>query len=345
MKTIFLTSLVAAVFASSSAMAQRFQQEALLIFEDNKFEKIWIADANKAKFLYFTTVNGIDKSTMLISKPVSIWLMEPAGYTEAMELYQGRKYEEARSKFAEVREEYIKLRTMPDNHSALAAFYEMECLRKLGKLDDLAKAQELFVPDDRNSMTRANQLAQMELYTLWEAARTKDWSRLELLCIEKLDTKMSGYQRAQVGYCLGLALEGQQKVIPAINAYNIAMTADTGTSERLTQMATENALRLYGTDPAVQQAIRLYGTPDEEPNSLGSQRLAEAASLAALYEMTLGGGKPLAAEAKDLLKYLPDAPAKPKAAPAEKKEDKKSDPKKPAPKKAAPKKPAPKKDK
>ncbi|MFC7339120.1 hypothetical protein ACFQY0_18145 [Haloferula chungangensis] len=331
MKTIFLTTLVAAVCASSAALAQRFQQEALLIFEDEKFEKVWIADANKAKFLYYTTINGVDQSTMLVSKPRSIWLMEPAEYTEAMELYQARKYEEARSKFAAVRESYIKLRTLPDNHSALAAFYEMECLRKLGKLDELAKVQELFVPDDRNSLTRENQLAQLDLYTLWDAARTKDWARLELLCIEKLDTKMPGYQRAQVGYCLGLALEGQQKVIPAINAYNIAMTADTGTSEILTQKAAENALRLYGTDPAVQQAIRLYGTPDEEPNSLGSQRLGEAASLAALFEMTLGGGKPLSAEAKALLKYLPDAPAKPKAAPAE--DAKKEDAKKPAPKK------------
>lgn len=334
MKTIFLTTLVAAAFASSSAVAQRFQQEAMLILADNKFETVWIADANKSKFLYYSTVNGVDQNTMLISKPVSVWLMEPAEYTEAMELYQGRKYEEARGKFASVREAYIKLRTMPDNHSALAAFYEMECLRKLGKLDELAKAQELFVPDDRNSLTRKNQLAQLDLYTLWDAARTKDWARLELLCIEKLETKMPGYQRAQVGYCLGLALEGQQKVFPAINAYNIAMTADTGTSETLTQKAAENALRLYGTDPAVQQAIRLYGTPDEEPESLGSQRLEEAASLAALYEMTLGGGKPLTEEAKDFLKYLPEEAAKPEAAPAEKKEDaKKADAKKPADKK------------
>ena len=317
----------------------RFQQEALLIFEDNKFEKVWIANANKAKFLYYTTVAGVDENTMLISKPVSVWLMEPEEYTEAMELFQARKYEEARAKFAAIRKEYISLRTLPDNHSALAAYFEMECLRKLGKLDELAKAQELFVPDDRNSLTRDSQLAQLELYNLWGAVQTKDSARLELLCLEKLDTKMPGYQRAQVGYCLGLSLEGQQKVIPAINAYNIAMTADTGTSETITQTAAENALRLYAADPAVQQAIRLWGTPDEEPNSLGSQRLGEAASLAALYEMSLGGGKALSEEAKGLLKYLPDASAAPK--PAAKEEEKKEEAKPEAKKPAG--KPAPKK--
>ncbi|MEP4077496.1 hypothetical protein [Haloferula sp.] len=347
MKTVFLTSLAAAVLASSSAMAQRFQQEAMLIFPDNKFETVWIADANKAKFLYYETVNGVDQSTMLNSKPVSIWLIEPPEYSEAMELFQGRKYEEARGKFASVREAYIKLRTLPDNHSSLAAYYTMECLRKLGKLDELAKAQESFVPDDRNSLTRAHQLKQMELYTFWDAVRTKDWSRLELLCNEELKNAMPGNQRAQVGYCLGLALEGQQRSIPAINAYNIAMTADTGTSEVITQKAAENALRLYSADPLVQQAIRLFGTPDEEPNSLGSQRLAEAASVAALYELTLGGGKALSEESKSLLKYLAEAPAKPKAAPAKKEEAKpgakKPAPKKPAAKKPAAKKPAPKK--
>ena len=348
MKTVFLTTLVAAVFASSSVMAQRFQQEAMLIFPDNKFETVWIGGANKTKFLYFDTVKGLDQNTMLISKPVSVWLIEPPDFSEAMELFQGRKYEEARGKFAAVREAYIKLRTLPDNHSTLSAFYEMECLRKLGMLDDLAKAQELFVPDDRSNLTREHQIKQMELYAMWDAARTKDWSRLELVCIEKLETKMPGYQRAQVGYCLGLALEGQQKTIPAINAYNIAMTADTGASEVITRKAAQNALSLYAADPAVEQAIRLFGTPDEEPNSLGSQRLGEAASLAALYELTLGNGKPLSKESKALLKYLPEASTKSSPAPVEdekrnpkpgaKKDSKKPDAKKPAAKEPAAKK-------
>lgn len=325
MKTIFLTTLVAAVFVSSSAMAQRFQQEALLVFEDNKFERVWIADANKAKFLYYSTIKGVDQNTMSIVKPVSIWLIEPPEYTEAMELFQARKYEEARSKFAAVRGSYIKLRTLPDNHSALAAIFEMECLRKLGKLDELAKAQETFVPDDRNSLTRDYQLSQLELYGLWDAARTKDWARLELLCNEKLEASMPGYQRAQVGYCLGLALEGQQRTIAAINAYNIAMTADTASSEVLARKAAENSLRLYAADPAVQQAIRLWGTPDEEPNSLGSQRLGEAASLAALYELTLGDGNPLPEESKALLKYASEASTASKPKPAEEEEKKESE--------------------
>lgn len=330
MKTVFLTTLVAAVFASSSAMAQRFQQEAVLIFDANRVETVWVADASKAKFLYYETIAGVDEKTMRISEPASIWLIEPPAYNEATELYQARKYEEARSKFAAVRETYIKLRTLPDNHSSLAAFFEMECLRKLGLLDELAKAQEGFLPDDRNSLTREFQLNQLELYTMWDAVRTKDWPRLELICNERLALNMPGYQRAQVGYCLGLALEGQERPIEAIDAYNIAMTADTGASEVITQLAAANSIRLYAADPEVRKAMRLFGTPDEKPNSLGAQRLSEGASLAALYELTLGNGVALPAESKVLLKYHSEATAASSPEPeeteeepeAEKKEDK-----------------------
>lgn len=307
MKSIIAPAFAALLLAATSATAQegRFQQEALIIKNPSEFEQVWIADANKTHFIYYATERGVDTVRKLISGVGSVWLMEPAAYTEAMELYQGRSYEEASKKFAEVRETYKKLQTLPNNHSSLAAYYEMECLRKLNKLDDLKAVQEKFLPVDRESLTRPHQLQQMELYTLWDAVRTKDWARLEILSNEKLEEKMPGGLRAQVGYMLGLALEGQDKGIPAINAYNIGMTADTGASEVITAQSALNALRLYQKDESVQQAIRLHGTPDEDDQSSGALRLEEAASLAALFELTLGGGQALPADFKTLLKYLP----------------------------------------
>lgn len=301
---VFAAALVAGV--SANAQEGRFQQEALLIQSPSEFRQVWIADANKTHFIYYDTQRGVDTVKKLISAAGSIWLMEPAEYTEAMELFQGQKYEEARTKFAEVREKYKKLQTLPNNHSSLSAYYELECLRKLQLLDELKEVQDKFLPVDRESLTRPHQLAQIELYTLWDAVRTKDWSRLEILAKEKLEEKMTGSQRAQLGYMLGLALEGQDKGIPAINAYNIGMTSDTGASEVITAKSALNALRLYKADELVQQAIRLHGTPDEDDQSAGALRLEEAASLAALYELTLGGGEALPGEYKTLLQYLPE---------------------------------------
>jgi hypothetical protein len=311
MKTTLFAVTLAALAAPLVAQ-ERFQQEALLIYDDAKFERVWILSAGKNAIRYVDQERSVSPKQKRISEMEAIWLMEPAEYTEAMELYQGRNYEEARGKFAAVRARCEPLQSLPDNHSSLAALYEMECLRKLNRLDDLEKAQETFLPVDRESLTRDHHKSQLELYSMWDAVRTKEWPRLELICVDKLGQEMPGYQRAQVGYCLGLALEGQDKSIPAINAYNIAMTADTGASEILTRKSALNALRLYAADDGVKLAIELHGTPDENPQSSGAARLAEAASLASLYELTLGGDNPLPTEYQEFLKYLaetPDAPA------------------------------------
>lgn len=303
----FATALVSLITSASAFAQDRVQQEAFLIFGATEISRVWILNATKTAFAYVETEVSVDVKQMRIREPETIWLIEPADYTEAMELYQGRNYAEAAERFGAVREKYNRLHTLPDNHSSLAAFYQMECFRKLGQLDDLKKAQEKFLPDDRESLSRDHQRRQLELYAMWEAVRAKDWPRLETICRERLEEKMPGYQRAQLGYCLGLALEGQNKTIPAINAYAIGMTADTGASEEITREGALNALRLYKGDEAVKLAIDLHGTADENPRSTGALRLAEAASLASLYELTLGGGTPLPAELKTLVKYLPQA--------------------------------------
>ena len=118
---------------------------------------------------------------------------------------------------------------------------------------------------------------------------------------------MPTYQRAQVGYCHGLALEGLEKPIQALNAYAIAITADYGASNELAEQAALNSLRLYTKDPEVQLAIKLWGTEDEDPHSSGRFRLEEAAALADTYEQVLGGGKALPSEYKALLKYKADS--------------------------------------
>src|SRR5690606_33937986 len=133
-------------------------------------------------------------------------------------------------------------------------------------LDALVKGLEGF---DASALTRENDRRQVELYAMWEAAQAKSWDRLERICRERIEQRLPGYQRAQVGYCLGLALEAKGEIIPAIQAYNIAMTADSGASAALARSAAVGALRLYKKDPEVETAMKLWGTKDENANSLG----------------------------------------------------------------------------
>lgn len=318
----FLPYLALPLFASTAAFSQQAQQaEAFLIYEEGDVERVWIVASTATAFRYKTSEQSVDTKDAKIDDVQSIYILEPPALSEAIELYQGRKYEEAREKLAAVKLAFKGIEELPDNPSTTAGYLELECFRKSGDLDGLAKALETY---DKAALTREHQLRQIELYAMWDAVRTKDWTRLESICRERLKERMPGFQRAQVGYCLGLALDSQDKLIPAINAYNIAMTADTGASEDITRAAALNSLRLYQKDPEVQTAIKLWGTPDEVVGSTGHQRLLEAAALAELFELSLGGGTPLPAEFKDLLKYVKKsetaaAPEAKEPAPKEKK--------------------------
>ena len=59
------------------------------------------------------------------------------------------------------------------------------------------------------------------------------------------------------------------------------------------------------TAAEVQTAIKVWGTKDENKNAKGYSDLLEAASIAHLFELSLGGGAPLPSEFKALLKYKP----------------------------------------
>lgn len=220
----------------------------------------------------------------------------PAGpaFTAAIDLYQGRKYLEAKAAFANIGKARDK------ETAAFAAFYEMECLRKLGDLDGLALAVSNFVKSPALGGDRQRQL---EIDALWEAARTKSWDRLDLLAKARLHERLPGDQRAQVAYCHGQALEHLARPLEALSAYNTALTADSGASEEIARQAALGVLRIHLADAEVQAALTGSATPDGIRENPGFSRLKEAAAVASLFELTLGAGMPLPAEFKEFLKH------------------------------------------
>ena len=215
-------------------------------------------------------------------------------FTAAIDLYQGRKYLEAQAAFAEI----TQRPKVERETGLLAAFYEMECLRKLGDLDGLAKALGKLVGDPALG---GHRLRQLEIDAVWDVVRTKSWDRVEQLAKQQLHQHLPGDQRAQVAYCHGLALENRTKPLEALNAYNIAMTADAGASEELARQAALGVLRIHLADPEVQAA--LTGPPEVIRESPGFPRLKEAAAVAAMFELTLGAGTPLPSEFAVFLKH------------------------------------------
>lgn len=240
--------------------------------------------------------NGEPAVVIPRNTPAATALPESSALAAALDLYQGRKYQEAKAAFQAVK----TASSSPGNVTVFAAFYEMECLRKLGDLEGLAKAHQDF---ERNSMLGGMRLRQLEIHDLWDAVRLKDWSRVDQRTKDYNDLCLPGDQRAQVAYCEGLALENSGHAAAALNAYNTAMTADAGTSEEITRQSALNVLRIHCMDPEVQAAMASWGTPEEDRGSQGFSRLQEAAAVAGLYELSLGANAPLPEEFRELLKY------------------------------------------
>lgn len=309
MKTIrFTAALLLALPIAAFAQKEPFQAPALLIDEGGAVDRAWIVAATKAAIRYRETAVAVDTVDAKVADYKSIFFFEPSDYTEAMDLYQARKYTEAKAKFAQVKERYKPVYPLENSPGALAAFYEMECMRKLDDLEGLAAALQQF---DKAPLTRENQLRQVELYVMWDAVRAKSWERLGKLAKERAESRMPGDQRAQVAYCHGLALENLQKPDEALMAYQTAMTADAGASEDVAGKAALRVMAILTSDAEVKRAMREWDSPAASKGGVGYAKLTQAAAVAGLYEMTFGAGTPLPKEFQDLPKYRPKEEPKP----------------------------------
>lgn len=273
---------------------------AILVKEDEA-EKVYIDAASATNIQYKTRPESIDFLRVARGALVSVFFYEPPLFKEAIHLYKNRDYPAAQAKFAECREAYKKIDDLPGNYSTLAGFYEIQCARKLGDLEGMAQLMDNFRP---GALVREEHKNQMEVLTLWDAVRTKSWRRIIGDTPDMLaQNKWTGTQRAQIYYCLGLAYEGSEEPILALNAFNGAFTADYLASEELATKAALNCLRIIKGHEEVQLAMKLFGTEDEDKNTTGYLLLQEGVALCKLWDKALGAGKALPPELKALSKF------------------------------------------
>ncbi|MDA7888229.1 hypothetical protein N9A86_02450 [Akkermansiaceae bacterium] len=329
MKTIVTSALVLAASLTSAFGQAEKEPFALMIKGDEAF-KGWIVAATDKALRYKETENSTVYRDLKLST-AKVYFLEPAEFTEAIELYKSRNYAEAKDKFAACAKIYKKVEEIKGNYSVLATFYQMECLRKL---EDLAQLGPMIGGLNVDLLPREEHRTQVKIYSVfWEAVRTKSWSRLDAIASDPdwKNKKLSGGLRAQISYCHGLALEGIDKPVQALTAYNHAFVSDFAASEEISRKAALNCLRIIDNEESVKLAKKLYNTEDHNPDSTGSFLIKEGIALIKLWDKTLGNGATLPANYKGLLKFPPKAKT-PAAAPAKKEAEKpaKKDAKKPA---------------
>ena len=319
MKKIVTTALVLAS-SLGSAFAQNEKEPRALMFEGDDVLKGWIVAANDKVVRYKETENSTVYRDLRLST-AKVYFLEPPEFTEAMELFKSRNYAEAKDKFEACAKIYKKVDEIKGNYSTLSSFFQMECLRKL---EELAQLSPLIESLNFELLGRAEHHTQVKIYSVfWEAVRTKSWSRLDAIASdpEWRNLKVSGGLRAQMSYCHGLALEGIDKPIQALTAYNHAFVSDFAASEEITRKAALNCLRIIDNHDSVKLAKKLYNTEDHNPDSTGAFLIKEGIALIKLWDKTLGNGATLPANYKGLLRFPPKG--KPQVAPKTTKEDKK----------------------
>ncbi|MES2474433.1 MAG: hypothetical protein V4640_01540 [Verrucomicrobiota bacterium] len=274
------------VSLAHAAPIAEFETPATLVAADGSTRAIELISAKGNSIRY--RVDGALRDVE-IQEGVAVSVPEPAEFSAGMDLYQGRNYQEARRRFAEVKKKYRPIAGMMDSLSTLAAFYEMECLRKVGDLAGLAEALKEF---SKGPLSRDYQNRQLELYVLWDAVRIKDWEKVLTLAASRAGMRLPGDQRAQVACCEGFALEGLGRPDEALLSYQMAITADAGASEEITRQAALRILAIYAKDGEVTAALTGKGSGP----AAGQVKLAQARAIVGLFELSFGNGTPLPAE-------------------------------------------------
>lgn len=264
---------------------------------------VWLRAATPTAIGYtFNQGDAVDQMERKSMAEVdSLFIYDPKDYLDALDLFEGRKYAQARQAFAKVKEKYKPFAGVENNPSTMAGFHELECLRKLMDLDGLRLALQTYQKD---ALTLKTPLTQIEIYLLWDAVRAKTYEKALELAAKYDETRLPGNQRAQVAYCRGRALEGLDRPYQEVlQAYQTAIVADAGASEVVTRDAALRSLEILHRDQELKDAIKAYEASDGEDLIKGYTKVLEGAGLASMFELQLGAGEPLPGKYRYLLKY------------------------------------------
>ena len=279
---------------------------ARLFSKDGSNIDVLIIHHKKGEVLYHLTKVDLNKKKIKASSLDGIYFYEPKVYTKAMKLFVERKYSEAKKLFAKCEQDFKNVASAKGNYATLAGFYKLECNRLMFDFATLNSEQEKF---GSKALAAESHTQQLELNSLWQAVRLKDWERLDKLGQKWGERSLRGDQLVQVAYCHALAKEqlagkDPEKIREAILLYHKAMVADYTTSIEIVTQSAQNVLNIYLKDESVQTAIKLWETDDENKNSAGYSKLQEANSLAKLYKMAgFGRITPLPSELAKFINY------------------------------------------
>ncbi len=301
MKTFLFSILILATSIFAQEPPQPFMVRAALAPKDGSSGSVgFIVNATATQIEYRVNVNATTTTVSNIKDFETIFFFEPAEYAAAQELYHAGKYEEAKAQFSKYKELSKFVSKIPGNYHTLSAFYELECLRKMGDLKGLSEALQSF---DKDPLTREHHIRQMDLYVMWVAVNAESWDNVLSLSTEREKQKMPDYQQVQVLYCKALALQKLDRPKEALPIYNMALVADSSVSRDLVSRSILNMLEIHLKDEEVKTAMADWKTSRQRKGSNGYKNLIEAGAIARFHDKFLTSAKPLPTEYKKFLEF------------------------------------------
>lgn len=192
----------------------------------------------------------------------------------ARHAYSRSNFEEAEQLFKAVAEEYEFLwgisRDKLGNFASEARFYQVECLRRLGRYAEMGPALETQTGKTLADTVNENLLPQLTYFDLWGNYASENWDGLaeglkefeqplEGAAAELLSTP--GFQKnepsnlVQLSFMRGKLYASQDRTEDALREFYRAMILDYGADRILTKNAMESALRLQSKQEGLEESI------------------------------------------------------------------------------------------
>ncbi len=272
---------------------------------DGVRETGFIQDSNKNQILFAYTAQG--KGTAVNRATVkSIFFQEESNLMgRGRQAFLQGAYEAAAKIFGKVATDYKGIAALKGNFASEARFFQMECLRRLGKYEELAALLE--TKSGKTIKATQDKLfgEQIQLMKMWAAYSAGKWDVVkaglrfyEVPQVGGATTlpapvfkKMSKASMIQLAFIRGKMYEQEKKPRLALEDYYRAFTITYGNEPSLANQAMLAALAIEAADPKVKE---IKGS------------LWQIQGLAYYYKNGVGGGE-IPAEYSEYA-VLPDIP-------------------------------------
>lgn len=298
--------LVLGLCLGLSAEANAAATKVTLTKTDGKRETGFIQDSNKSQILFAYTAQGKGAAVNRATVKTIFFQEESKLMGRGRQAFLQGAYEAAAKIFGKVATDYEGISALKGNFASEARFFQLECLRRLGKYEELGA----LLDSKSGKMIKGTQDKllgeQVKLMKMWAAYSAGKWdvvkAGLRFYEVPQVGDakaflpapvfkKMSKPLMIQMAFIRGKMYEQEKKPSLALDDYYRAFTITYGNEPALAKQAMLAALAIEAGDPKVKE---LNG------------KLWQIQGLAYYYKNGVGGGE-IPVEYSDYA-VLPDIP-------------------------------------